>query len=113
MFGFLKKIFVRLLTIIVNASDHKKCVYLNNQKCTTHPTVINLYTNEISLTDYVNDLKKLKEYFNDLFNRACVSNKTDYANLSVSSMISWINESKSLKSVYANVNVNLMAESVI
>ena len=46
MFQFLKRIFKRLLTRIVNASNHKKCVSLSNQKCTTQPTIINLHLNE-------------------------------------------------------------------
>ena len=29
-----------LLTSIVNASNHKKCVLLNNQKCVIQPTLI-------------------------------------------------------------------------
>ena len=31
MFGFIKKIFIRLLTNIVNTSNHTKFVSLNNQ----------------------------------------------------------------------------------
>ena len=48
MFGLIKKIFIGLLTGMVNASNHKKCVSLCNQKCTTRPTLINLYPNEFS-----------------------------------------------------------------
>ena len=33
MFGLTKKIFMGLLSSIVNASNHTKCVLLNNQKC--------------------------------------------------------------------------------
>ena len=46
MFGFIIKIFTQLLTSIVNASNHRKCVSLINQKCTTQPTLINLHPNE-------------------------------------------------------------------
>ena len=34
---------IGLLTNIVNASNHTKCIYLNNQQYTTQPTLINLY----------------------------------------------------------------------
>ena len=33
MFGLIKKIFVGLLIDIVNASNHKKCISLSNEKC--------------------------------------------------------------------------------
>ena len=40
MFGLIKKIFMKLLTGLVNGSNH--------QKCMTRPTLINLYPNEYS-----------------------------------------------------------------
>ena len=49
-----------------------------------------------------------------LSNKVCVPNKTEDLNLSVFNMITGINESKTLRKDYnANVNVNLMVESVI
>ena len=48
MFGTIKKMFIVLLTNIVNASNHTKCVSLNNQKCMIKSTLINLHTNEYS-----------------------------------------------------------------
>ena len=33
MFGIIKKMFIVLLTSIVNASKYTKCVPLSNQKC--------------------------------------------------------------------------------
>ena len=32
MFGFIKEMFNRLLTSVVNDSNHTKCVVLNNQQ---------------------------------------------------------------------------------
>ena len=46
MFGLIKKIFFGLLTGIVSASNHTKCVLLCNQKCMIQPTLINLHPNE-------------------------------------------------------------------
>ena len=40
MFGLIKKIFIGLLSGIVNASNHTK---LSNQKCEIKPTLINLH----------------------------------------------------------------------
>ena len=40
--------FIKLLTSLVSASNHTKCVSINNQKCMTRPTLINLYPNEHS-----------------------------------------------------------------
>ena len=45
MFGLIKKIFIGLLTGLVN---HTKCVSLSNQNCMTQPTLINLHPNEYS-----------------------------------------------------------------
>ena len=48
MFGLTKKIFIVLLTGIVKASNHTKCVSLNNQNCMIGTTFINLHPNECS-----------------------------------------------------------------
>ena len=48
MFGLIKKIFTGLLTGIVSASNHTKCMLLSNQKCMTLPTLINSHPNECS-----------------------------------------------------------------
>ena len=40
---------MRLLISMVNASNHKKCISLSNQRCMTQPTLlINLHPNEYS-----------------------------------------------------------------
>ena len=46
MFVLSKKVSIVLLSNIVNGSDHTKCISLCNQKCMTHPTLINLHPNE-------------------------------------------------------------------
>ena len=43
MFGLIKKIFIGLLTSIVTAYNHTKCMFFGNQKCMVQPTIINLY----------------------------------------------------------------------
>ena len=43
MFGIIKKILIGLLSSIVNASNHTKCVSLSNQKCMIQPTLL-IYT---------------------------------------------------------------------
>ena len=48
MFGFIKEILIGLLISVANASNHKKCILLSNQKCMTQPTLINLHPNEYS-----------------------------------------------------------------
>ena len=48
MFGLIKKIFIGLLSGIVNASNHTKRVSLSNQKCMTQATLISLHPNEYS-----------------------------------------------------------------
>ena len=46
MFGLIKKVFIGLLTSLVNAFS--KFSSLSNQKCMTEPTLINLHPNEYS-----------------------------------------------------------------
>ena len=81
MFGLIKKIFIGLLTGIVSASNHKKCVLLSNQKCMTQPTLIHLHLNEYSQeTHYYPFVVKIDRCFgscntlNDLSNNACFTN---------------------------------------
>ena len=52
MFGLIKKIFIGLLTGLVNGYNHTKCVSLSNQKCMIQSTLINLHPNEYSQTFY-------------------------------------------------------------
>ena len=98
MFGSIKKIFIGLLTGLANGSNHKKCVSLNNQKCTTQPTLINLHPNEYSQEfhyyPFAVNLDRCvgsRNTLNDLSNKVCVSNKTEDLNLNVFNMIIGIN----------------------
>ena len=44
--GLLKKSLLDFSTSIVNASNHTKCVSLNNHQCMIQPTLINSYPNK-------------------------------------------------------------------
>ena len=48
MFRLIKKIFIGLLSGLVNGSNHLKCLSLSNQKCMIQPTLINLDPNDYS-----------------------------------------------------------------
>ena len=48
MSGLIKIIFIGLLSSIVNASNHTKCLSLSNQKCMIQPAHINFPSNEYS-----------------------------------------------------------------
>ena len=48
MFVIIKNMIIALLTRIVNASNHSKCVSLSNEKCEIPATLINLHPNEYS-----------------------------------------------------------------
>ena len=52
MFGFIKKMFIGLLTSAVNAYIHNKLLSLNIQQCMIQPTLINLHPND-ALKSYV------------------------------------------------------------
>ena len=90
MFGLIKKIFIRLLTGLVNGSNHTKCVSLSNQKCMIQPTLINLHPNEYSQDfhyyPFAVNLDRCAgscNTLNDLSNKVCIPNKTKDLNLSV------------------------------
>ena len=94
MFGLIKKIFIGLSTGLANWSNHTKCVSLSSQKF-IQPTLINLRPNENSQEfHYYPFAVKLDRYvgrFNDLFNIACVPNKTEDLILSKVYIITGIN----------------------
>ena len=121
MFGLTNKIFIGLLTGLVNECNYTKCMLLSNQKCMTQSTLINLhskeYRQEFQYYPFAVNLDKCAGSFNtlnDLSNKVCVPNKTGDLNLSVSNMITGINASKTLTNIYnANVNVGLMEENLI
>ena len=103
MFGLIKKVSIILLSAIVNASNHTKCVLLSNQKCMIQPTLINLHPNEYSqeFPSYPFSVKLDRcigsfNTLNDLSNEVCVQNKTEDLYLSMFNMITGINESKTL-----------------
>ena len=104
--------FIVLLTSIVNADNHTKCVSLNNKKCEIQPVLINLHPNEYSqefrCSPFAVKLDRCAgscNTINDLSNKLCVPNKTgfkskhfqqDYRN-------KWIEK---ISKFHANVNVN-------
>ena len=84
MFGSIKKMFVILLTIIVSASNHTKCVSLNNQKGMTQTTFVNLqrleYSQELCYYSFEDNLERCVRSFNTLdglSRRVCVPNETE------------------------------------
>ena len=96
MFGLIRKIFIILLTTIVTASYHTKCVSLSNQKCMTQPTLINLHPNEYSQeVHHYPFVVKLDRCVGSC-NKVCVPNKTEDSNPSFFNMITEISESKAL-----------------
>ena len=94
MLSIIKKIFIVVLSNIVNASNHTKCVWLTNQKYMIQPTLINLYPNEYSQEfHYYPFSVKLDRCvggcntLNPLSNKVCIPNKAEDLNLSVFNMI--------------------------
>ena len=93
--------FIVLLTSIVSASNHTKCISINNQKCEIQPALINLHPNKYSqeLHYYLFAVKLDKcvgscNTLNDLSNKVCVANKTEDLNMHVFDMITGKNEQK-------------------
>ena len=91
MLGINKKMYIVLLSSIVIASNHTKCLLLSHQKYMIQPTLINLHPNEYSQEfHYYPFSVKLDRYVG-----SCNTLIEDL-NLSVFNMIIGINESKTL-----------------
>ena len=60
MSGSIKEIFTELITDIVSASNHTKCVSLSNQKCMTETILIDLHPNECSQEFHYYPLRKFQ-----------------------------------------------------
>ena len=95
--------FIRLLSHLVNASSHTKCVSLSNQKCMIQPTLINLlpnkYSQELHYYSFVVKLDRCIGSCNtlyDLYSKVCFPNRTEDLNINVFKMITGINEWKTL-----------------
>ena len=78
MFGLIKKMFIVLLSNIVNGPNHTKCISLSYQKSMIQPNLINLHPNEYSQEFHCYPVVvKLDRYvgscniLNDLSNKAC------------------------------------------
>ena len=91
MFELIKKIFIGLLTGLVNGFNHTKCLSLRNQKCMIQLTLINLHPNEYSqeFHYYLFSVKLDRcvgscDTLIDLSNKVCIQNKTEDLNLSLS-----------------------------
>ena len=98
MFGLIKKTFIGLLTSLVNRSNQTKYISLNNQKCMTQPTLVNLHPHEYCQEFHCYPLVVKLDWcvgncntLNDLYNKVCIPNKTGDLNLSVFNMITGIN----------------------
>ena len=79
-----------LLINIANASNDTKCVSLINEKWEIQPTLINLHPSEYSQEVHyypfsvkLNRCTGTCNNLNELSNKVCVSNKTEYLNLSI------------------------------
>ena len=84
MFRLIKKMLIGLLTNIVNASNHTKCILLRNQRCMIQPILINLHPNEYSQEFHyypfavkLDRCVKSCNTLNDLSNKVCVPNKAE------------------------------------
>ena len=90
MFGLFKKVFIGLLTGLVNGSNHTKRISLSNQKCMIQPILINLHLNEYKLEFHyylfavtLDRCVRSCNTFNNLSNKVCVQNKPEDLNIHV------------------------------
>ena len=92
--------FIGLLTGLGKGSNHAKCVFLTNQKCTTQPTIFNLhlseYTQGLHYYPFVVNLDRCNVILLMTCLIKCVFQIKQDLNLSMFNMITEINESKIL-----------------
>ena len=88
-----------LLAGMVNASDHTKCISLNNQPCMEKPTPINLNPDECNhglhyyqFTVNSDRCNRSCNAVNDTTENICVLKKTENIHFSVFNVIAKINE---------------------
>ena len=94
----IKKMLIVVLSNMVNASNHTRCVSLSSIKCMIQSTLINLHPNEYSQEFHYYPFAVKSDRclgscntLNDLSNKVCIPNKTEDLNLSVFNMITDIN----------------------
>ena len=92
-----------LSTSSVNASNHKICISLRNQKCKIQPTLINLqssgYSQELHYYQFSVNLDRCIgscNTLNGLQSKVCVPNKTEDLNIHVFNMITGKTKPKAL-----------------
>ena len=98
MIRLIKKIFIGLLTGLVNTSKDTKCVSLSNKEMRDSTYLINLHPNKHSQEFHFYPFTVKLDWcvgscntLNDLSNKVCVPNKAEDLNLSVLNMITEIN----------------------
>ena len=100
----------------MNVSSHTKSVSFSNQKCMTEPIIINLHPKKYYAFAVVNLDRCVRtcNTRNGLSNEICVPNKTSYLCVSVFSMITRINTSKTLtKHTWCECKCKFFVENVI
>ena len=78
--ALLKYLFILLLTSLVNASNHAKCISLNNQQCMTQTTFIKLYPNEYSQGLHYYPFAANLDVLEVEYSYVCVAKKTEDLN---------------------------------
>ena len=98
MFWSINKVFIGLLTGLVNGCNQTKCVSLNNQKCQIKfnlllliyrlmNTELHYYPFKVKLDRCVGSCNTC----NDLSNKVCIRKETDDLNIEMFKMITEIN----------------------
>ena len=109
MSGFIKKIFIELLSAFTtrrfdgslasNSNRHLKCVSWNNRSYQARPTFVDINSIETvfySFTVSVNRCGGSSSTADDTYARVCVPDKVKSMNVIVFSLILWVNETRVL-----------------
>ena len=107
MFGFIRKIFIEILSgigsfgelLASNSETPMKCVSLNNELCQTRPTIVNINSDETLFCPFSINVNMGGGSFNTIDNpyaQVCVPNKFKNLNVKVFNLISGVNETRFL-----------------
>ena len=110
MFGLIKRCFFTATAFFNLSNVHSlECISMNNQECKIRSEIINLNTNETMFFPDSIKLNKCKgscNTINDPYAKICVPDEIKNTNIKVFNLMSRTNETRHIKLVNVNVNVD-------
>ena len=103
MFGFVKRIFVSIMTFFgfnLSSVNPLECVSMNNQECKIRPEIANVNSNEPVFYPFTVKTSKCSGSCNNISNsyaRLCVPDVVENINIKILNLMSRTNETRHIK----------------